>query len=333
MIRIYCKNNDTLFPSGSTLLDIYNKLSLDIPYGAVAARVNNQVVGLTYRIYRNKDVEFLNITSKDGMKMYVRSLTFVMMKAMHELFPGRTVRFENPISKGYYCRMNEELSEEDVEAIKKSMLGIIARDIAFKRVECSIEEAIDVFSSIGRTDKVRLLETYGSLYASYYMLEDYIDYYYGGLLPSTGYLKLFEIEKFAEGVLLRVPNRETPITLEDKVPQEKLQERFAERHQWQQLMGVETIGDFNKAVLAGKGIDLVNVAEVLQEKNMTKIADEICNRKARVVLVAGPSSSGKTTFSKRISVQLMACGRKPVAISLDDYFLNRTETPCPNSHS
>ena len=245
MIRIYCKNNDTttLFPSGCTLLDIYSNLALDMPYGAVAARVNNQVVGLMYRVYRNKDVEFLNITSKDGMKMYVRSLTFVMMKAMNELFPGRTVRFENPISKGYYCRMDEELSAEDVEAIKKNMLEIVERDIPFKRVECSTREAIEVFSSIGRTDKVRLLETYGSLYTSYYMLEDYIDYYYGGLLPSTGYLKLFEIEKFGDGVLLRVPNRETPVSLEDKVPQEKLQERFAERHRWQQLMGVETIGD------------------------------------------------------------------------------------------
>ena len=329
MIRIYCKNNDTttLFPSGCRLLDIYSNLALDLPHGAVAARVNNQVVGLMYRVYRNKDVEFLNITSKDGMKMYVRSLTFVMMKAMNELFPGRTVRFENPISKGYYCRMDEELSAEDVEAIKKNMLEIVERDIPFKRVECSTREAIEVFSSIGRTDKVRLLETYGSLYTSYYMLEDYIDYYYGGHLPSTGYLKLFEIEKFGDGVLLRVPNRETPVSLEDKVPQEKLQERFAERHRWQQLMGVETIGDFNKAVMAGKGIDLVNVSEVLQEKAMTKIADEIHSRGARVVLVAGPSSSGKTTFSKRISIQLMACGLRPVAISLDDYFLNRTETP------
>ena len=188
MIRIFCKNTktSTLFPSGCTLLDIYSNLALDMPYGAVAARVNNQVVGLMYRVYRNKDVEFLNITSMDGMKMYVRSLTFVLMKAMHELFPGRVVRFENPISKGYYCRMDDELSVADVEDIKKAMLEIIERDIPFKRVECSTEEAIKVFSSIGRTDKVRLLETCGSLYAGYYQLEDYIDFYNGGLLPSTG---------------------------------------------------------------------------------------------------------------------------------------------------
>lgn len=329
MVKIYCNNNNssTVFPAGITLSDIYNNLALDIPYGAVAARVNNQVVGLMYRVYRNKTVEFLNITSKDGMKMYVRSLTFVMMKAMHELFPGRTVRFENPISKGYYCRMDDELSEKDVNDIREKMYDIIKRDIPFKRIECTTDEAIKVFQSIGRTDKVRLLETYNSLYASYYMLEDYVDYYYGGLLPSTGYIKLFEIEKFGDGVLLRVPNRETPVTLEDKVPQEKLQERFAERHYWQQLMGVETIGDFNKAIISGHGTDLVNVSEVLQEKRMTKIADDIQSRGARVVLIAGPSSSGKTTFSKRISIQLMACGLRPVAISLDDYFLNRTDTP------
>ena len=329
MVRIFCKNNNTstLFPSGCTLLDIYGNLTLDMPYAAVAARVNNQVVGLTYRVYNNKHVEFLDVTSKDGMRVYVRSLTFVMMKAITELFPGRVVRFENPISKGYYFRLDEELSDSDVEKIKEAMTAIIGSDLPFKRVECSTKEAIEVFESIGRKDKVRLLETYGAIYASYYMLGDYIDHFYGGLLPSTGYLKVFEIEKFGEGILLRIPNRATPMSLEDKVPQEKLQERFTERHQWQQLLGVETIGDFNKAVELGHGIDLVNVSEVLQEKAMSKIADEISARKARVVLVAGPSSSGKTTFSKRISIQLIACGMRPVAISLDDYFLNRTDTP------
>ena len=329
MVRIYCRNNgtSTLFPSGCTLSDIYSNLALDMPYGAVAAKVNNQVVGLTYRVYNNKDVEFLNITSKDGMRVYVRSLTFVMMKAISELFPGRVVRFENPISKGYYCRLEDELSREDVDDIKQRMVATIESDLPFERVECSTKETIEVFESVGRNDKVRLLETYGSLYASYYKLGDYIDHFYGGLLPSTGYLKVFEIEKFGKGLLLRIPNRETPMSLEDKVPQEKLQERFTERLRWQQLMGVETIGDFNKAIAAGYGTDLINVAEVLQEKRMSKISDDIYERKSRVVLIAGPSSSGKTTFSKRITIQLAACGLRPVAISLDDYFLNRTDTP------
>ena len=329
MVRIFCKNNGESkdFKSGVTLLDIFKGFGLSLPYDVVAARVNNVVEGLTYRVYRNKDIEFLDITSEQGMRMYVRSLTFVMMKAMDELFPSRVVRFENPISNGYYCRMETELTEKEVDAVREAMRAIIARDIRFKRVDCRTDEAKEVFTRIGRLDKVRLLETYGSLYAGYYMLEDYIDYYYGGLLPSTGYIKLFEIEKFGEGVLLRVPDRQRPMSLEDKVPQDKLQDRFTERLRWHQVMGVETIGDFNKAVLAGHGVDLVNVSEALQEKRIAYIAEEIKARGARVVLIAGPSSSGKTTTSKRLSVHLMACGLKPYAISLDDFFLNRTDTP------
>ncbi len=329
MVSVFCRNNNEShrFPSGVSLVDVYNSLNLCLPFGPVAARVNNEVVGLTYRLFRNKDVEFLNITSSDGMRIYVHTLTFVMMKAMYNLFPGRVVRLENPISNGYYCRTETELTEKEVDAVREAMRDIIARDIPFKRVECHTTEAIKVFASIGRADKVRQLETYGNLYASYYMLDGYIDYYYGGLLPSTGYIKLFEIEKYGEGMLLRIPDKESPITLEDKVEQSKLQERFTERLRWHQLMGVETIGDFNKAVISGHGVDLVNVSEALQEKRISFIADEIKTRGARVVLIAGPSSSGKTTTSKRLCVHLMACGLNPYAISLDDFFLNRVDTP------
>ena len=329
MVRIFCKNNGESkeFQGGTSLIQIYESLNLNMRYRAIAALVNNEVVGLTFRVYQNKDIEFLDITTEEGMRMYVRSLTFVMMKAMHELFPGRVARFENPISNGYYCRMETELTEKEVDEIRERMRTIIERDIHFKRVECHTTEAIEIFSKIGRTDKVRQLETYGSLYASYYMLDDYIDYYYGGLLPSTGYINLFEIEKFCDGVLLRIPDRDKPMSLEDKVPQDKLQERFTERLRWHQIMGVETVGDFNKAIQSGYGVALVNVSEALQEKRISFIADEIKRRCARVVLIAGPSSSGKTTTSKRLSVHLMACGLKPYAISLDDFFLNRTDTP------
>ncbi len=329
MITVFCKNNgeSKKFEAGVSLIEVYNGFNLKMTQDVVAALVNNEVTGLTFRLYRNKDVEFLDITSDAGMRLYVRSLTFVMMKAMHELFPGRTVRFENPISNGYYCRMETQLTENEVNSIRERMRTIIERDIRFKRVDCHTSEAIEIFSKIGRSDKVKLLETYDSIYSSYYMLDDYIDYYYGGLLPSTGYIKLFEIEKYGEGVLLRIPNRDCPTTLEDKVDQEKLQERFTERLRWHQIMGVETIGDFNKAVQAGYAIDLVNVSEALQEKRIAYIADEIKRRNSRVVLIAGPSSSGKTTTSKRLSVHLIACGLKPYAISLDDFFLNRTDTP------
>lgn len=329
MIHVYCLNNSTMrdVPIGSSLRDVYDMLALDMPYGPIAARVNNETHSLAMRLYGHKDVEFIDITSDDGMRMYVRSLTFVFMKAMNEMFPGEIVRFENAISKGYYCRMNNPLSEEQVAVVKEKMQLIIKSDIPFKRVECHTQDAIDVFGKVGRTDKVKLLETYDRLYTSYYELDGYVDSFYHGLVPSTGYINLFEIEKFADGVLLRVPSKECPTKLEDKIPQEKLQVLFEERHNWHQKMEVETIGDFNKAVRSGHGVDLVNVSEVLQERRLSKIADQILARGSRVVLIAGPSSSGKTTFSKRLSVQLLACGLRPYAISLDDFFVNRTCTP------
>lgn len=329
MIRIYCKNNGVTkeFDSGLTLKEIYDGLGLEMPYGVIAARVNNVTVGLAKCLYRNKDIEFLDITSNDGMRMYVRSLLFIFMKAMNEVFPGETVRFENAISKGYYCRMARPLTDEELEVVRQRMHNIVDCDIPFKRVECHTQDAIELFTRIGRTDKVSLLETYDRLYTSYYELDGYIDSYYNGLVPSTGYIKLFEIENYDEGVLLRVPNKERPTELEDKVPQDKLHELFEERLQWHQKMQVETIGDFNKGVRAGFGVDLVNVSEVLQERRLSQIADMIQERRSRVVLIAGPSSSGKTTFSKRLSIQLLACGLKPYTISLDDYFVNRTQTP------
>ncbi len=329
MLQILCRNNGETrnFPKGVSLREIYDGFNLNMPYGVIAARVNNVTEGLALRLYRHKDVEFLDITSDDGMRMYVRSLTFIFMKAVNEIFPGETVRFENAISKGYYCRMDKPIDEETVTKIRARMKSIVDSDIPFKRIECHTAEAIDMFARMGRVDKVRLLETYDRLYTSYYELDGYIDSFYNGLVPSTGYIKLFEVEKFAGGVLLRVPDKQCPERLEDKVPQEKLQELFEERLQWHQKMGVETIGDFNKGVRAGYGIDLVNVSEVLQERRLSQIADQVLASGARVVLIAGPSSSGKTTFSKRLSVQLLACGLKPYAISLDDYFVNRTETP------
>ena len=329
MIRIYCRNNGVTkeFESGLSLKEIYDGLGLDMPYGVIAARVNNVTHSLAKRIYRHKDVEFIDITSNDGMRMYVRSLTFIFMKAMNEAFPGETVRFENAISKGYYCRMDRPITPDELSAVRERMRNIIACDIPFKRVECHTQDAIELFSSIGRMDKVRLLETYDKLYTSYYELDGYIDSYYNGLVPSTGYIGLFEVEIYDDGVLLRVPNRNKPTELEDKVPQEKLHELFEERLQWHQKMGVETIGDFNLGVRAGFGVELVNVSEALQERRLSQIADMIHERGSRVVLIAGPSSSGKTTFSKRLSIQLLACGLKPYAISLDDYFVNRTLTP------
>lgn len=328
MVRIFCINSGETksFRSGVTLLEVCKEFNLNLAYEAIAARVNNEVEELNYCVYNHKDVEFLDITSDDGMRLYVRSLTFVMMKALDELFPGKVVRFENPISKGYYCRVENEITEEQVCEVRRLMQQTIDEDIPFHRVDCHTTEAIEMFEKLGRIDRVRLLKTYKYIYTYYYKLGDYVDYY-DSLLPSTGYIKLFEIEKFAEGVLLRVPDQDSPTMLEDKVPQKKLQERFEERLHWHKIMGVETIGDFNLAVNMGYAVDLVNVAEALQEKRFSAMADEIKERGARVVLIAGPSSSGKTTSSKRLSVHLLACGLKPYAISLDDFFVDRALTP------
>ena len=291
MIQVYCRNNGITkeFQSGVSLKEVYDNFGLEMPYGVIAARVNNVTEGLALRIYRHKDVEFIDITSEDGMRMYVRSLTFIFMKAMNEFFPGQVVRFENAISKGYYCRADSPLTDEQVDMVRARMKQIVACDIPFKRVECHTDEAIEVFSRLGRNDKVRLLETYDRLYTSFYELDGYVDSYYNGLVPSTGYISLFEIEKFDDGVLLRVPNKDCPTELEDKIPQEKLQELFEERLMWHQKMGVETIGDFNMGVRAGYGVDLVNVSEVLQERRLSQIADRISESGARVVLIAGPS--------------------------------------------
>ena len=238
MVRVFCKNNGVTreFHSGVSLREVYDAMGLDMPYGVIAARVNNVTRGLTLRLNRHKDVEFIDITTDDGMRMYVRSLTFIFMKVMNELFPGEMVRFENAISKGYYCRMDIPVSEEQVAAVRERMRRIVECDIPFKRVECHTAEAIEVFERMGRIDKVRLLQTYGRLYTSYYKLDGYIDSYYNGLVPSTGYIKLFEIENYNDGVLLRVPKRHSPTELEDKVPQEKLHGLFEERLQWHQKM-------------------------------------------------------------------------------------------------
>lgn len=331
MIQIRCKNNGEVreFNPGITLQKVFDSLSLDMPYGAVSARVNNKVEGLAFRVYNHKDVEFLDITSDSGMRTYVRTLFFVLTRAVRELFPDGEIIIEHPISKGYFCnlRIGRAVVQTDVDAIKQRMQDIIASDMPIRRINCPTEEAIEVFRKEGRTDVVTLLETTGKLYTTYYMLGSKADYYYGSLLTSTGKIHLFELQQYHDGLLLRVPSRENPDILEDIVRQDKMLSVFSEHHHWQEILGVSTVGDFNTACRTGHATDLINVAEALQEKRIAGIADDIHQRKARIVLISGPSSSGKTTFSKRLSVQLMTNGLRPVALSLDDYFVDRELTP------
>ena len=336
MLQIYCKNTNSSksFPHGISLLDVYKGFNLDLPFGPVNAKVNNKVEGLNYRFYNNKDVEFQNICTSSGMRTYVRSLCFVLCKAVEELYPQGSIMLEHPVSKGYYCRMNLDrpIGLDDVQRIKQRMKEIIAEDIPFKRFECHTEEVVELFRQKGMTDKVKLLETSGNLYSYYYTLGDTVDYYYGSLLPSTGYIHLFGLEKYYDGLLLQVPNRQQPDELEEMIKQEKMLDVFKEHRRWNQILGVGNVGDFNEACNQGHATQLINVSEALQEKRISQIADEIFHRKEqgqplKLILISGPSSSGKTTFSKRLSVQLMANGIRPYPVSLDDYFVNREQTP------
>ena len=336
MLQIYCKNlnKSKSFPIGISLLDIYSGFGLNMPYGPVNAKVNNKVESLTFRVYNNKDVEFQDIYTSSGMRTYVRSLCFILCKAVEDLYPNGSIMLEHPVSKGYYCqlKLDRSIGLDDIHRIKQRMKEIIAEDLPFVRYEKHTTEVVELFRQKGMNDKVHLLETSDNLYSYYYTLGDTIDYYYGSLLPSTGYIHLFDLIKYYDGLLLQVPNRSNPDKLEEILKQEKMLEVFKEHRRWNQILGIGTVGDFNKACNAGYATELINVSEALQEKRISQIADEIFHRgqkgqPVKLILISGPSSSGKTTFSKRLSVQLMANGLKPYPISLDDYFVNREDTP------
>ena len=339
MLQIYCKNRKKYleFPIGSTLLEIYNGFGLDSPYQVISARVNNVSEGLTFRVYNNKDVEFLDVRSSSGMRTYVRSLCFVIYKAVRELFPGCKLLLEHPVSNGYYCRLikadGDAVTVDDAKAIRKRMQDIIAEDIPFLREECRTEEAVHLFSEAGMDDKVKLLKTSGSLYTTYYRLGDTIDNYYGALVPSTGFLKVFDIVKYYDGLLLRVPTKGNPQKVGEIVKQEKMLTAFKEHLQWDYILHMGNVGDLNEICQRGLAAQVINVTEALQEKKISQIADTIVQRgkdggqPVRLVLISGPSSSGKTTFSKRLSVQLLTNGIIPYPVSLDNYFVNRTDTP------
>lgn len=336
MLQIYCKNKNLTkeFPEGSSLLDIYEGFNLEMPYGPVSAKVNNKVESLDFRVYYNKDVEFLDITTTSGMRTYVRSLCFILVRAVEELYPDGTVSLEYPVSKGYFCNLHigRPVELDDVQRIKQKMHEIIEANLPFLRAEAHTDDVINLFLQRGMMDKVKLLKTSGQLYTCYYRLGDTVDYYYGSLVPSTGYIHLFDIAKYYDGLLLRIPSRENPGKLEEVIKQEKMLEVFQEYHRWNRIMGISTVGDFNVACNEGHATDLINLSEALQEKKISRIADEITNRnqngeRVKLVLISGPSSSGKTTFSKRLSIQLMANGLKPYPISLDDYFVDREKTP------
>ena len=332
VLQIRCKNNKKTLevPIGSTLYEVYRAFNLKMDFGPVSAKVNNKVEGMNYQVFQNKDVEFLDLHSASGVRTYTRSLFMVLCKAVHDLYPKSKVVIDIPVSNGYYCNISigHTVTEDDATRIRQQMQSIIDRALPIRHYEATTEQALNMFRELGDEAKVKLLENMGSLYTTYYKLDDYVDYYYGSMLTNTSQIKLFGVEKFFDGLLLRVPSAENPAKLDDFINQGKMFEVFRVHHRWQEILGVRTVGDFNEAVKQGFANDLINVSEALQEKKISQMAETIANKEGvRVVLIAGPSSSGKTTFCKRLSVQLLTCGVKPVQISLDDYFVNRIDTP------
>lgn len=347
MLQIRCTNNNQTksFPEGSSLLEIFPEFGLDFKYPVVSAKVNNTSQGLKFRLWQNRDVEFVDIRNPSGMRAYIRSLCFVLYKAAQDVFPGCKLFIEHPLSRGYYCNFvrnfknitanspenKRGLTGEEVERVRQRMQEIIDLDMPFRRNEAPTEEAIRIFKERGFIDKVRLLETSEKVYTDYYTLGDTVDYYYGSLVPSAGYLKVFGLEPYGEGMLLRVPDKENPGQLAEMTPQPMTFDVYKEQVRWNVIMHLSNVGDVNKACQNGRAPELIQVSEALQEKKIVKIAEEIEQRyreqELKVVLITGPSSSGKTTFCKRLSIQLLACGLRPISFSTDDYFVNRADTP------
>lgn len=331
LVHIRCKNTGESIsvPFGSSLSEVFKAAAFDMPYGPVCACVNNKVQGMNYRFYNNKDVNFLSLYSPSGMRTYTRTLFFVLAKAVEDLFPQGQLIIGAPVSRGYYCelRIGRDVQLADAERISNRMQEIIDMDMPIHRIQCPIEDAIAMFQRRGMTSKVQLLESQDSLYTYYYKLDSSIDYFYGPLLTHTGLLHLFSLTHFYDGLLLRIPSEKDPSVLESFVEQKKMLGVIREHQQWQDILRVRTVGEFNKAILAGRASDLINVSEALQAKKLSDIADEITQRKSRLVLIAGPSSSGKTTTAKRLAILLMACGLRPYTVSTDDYFVNREDTP------
>ena len=332
MIQIRCKNNKKTqkVEIGSTLFDIFSAFDLKMTHGPVSARVNNKVEGMHYRVYNSKDVEFLDMASASGSRAYTRTLFFVLCKAVQDIYPNTDVVIDIPVSNGFYVdiRLGRPVVEEDVNILRRRMQEIIDAKMPIRRYMVPTEDAIALFQEKGDVEKVKLLKTSGSIYTTYYKIGEYVDFYYGTLLTNTSGLYLFGLEKYYDGMLLRIPSLKDPDKLGEMTKQDKMFDIFKEHHRWQDILGIRTVGDFNQAIEAGHATDIINISEALQEKKIANIAEDIANRQGvKLVLLAGPSSSGKTTSCKRLSIQLAVNGLKPLQISLDDYFVDRDRTP------
>lgn len=333
-VTIFCKNTQSYhdFPIGTSLTEIYNALEIKLQYQVVAARVNYKVEDLNFFVYKPKDIEFIDMSCPSGMRVYVRTLSMIMSLAAKRLYPHAKLHIAHSISKGYFCKFEKfgrELTNEDIKSLKAEMLKIISEKKKIVAEEKQVKVARSIFAAQYKgDDNLSLFETINTPYMRYFRIDDYVDYYNGVLLPSTDHISLFDLLPYYEGLLLRIPDRETPYKLEEFKVMPKLYEIFNEFSSWNKIMNVNTIGEFNVASRNKRSFDLIKIAEALHEKKVVQIADMIDDRKnVKIILVSGPSSSGKTTFSKRLSVQLMVSGLKPAIISMDNYFVNREDTP------
>lgn len=344
-ITVYCKNTHSYHevPRGISLIELRDMLNIRLQYPIIAAHVNYKEENLDFLLYKPKDVEFLDASSASGMRCYVRTLSMVLACAINELYPRADLRIEHPISKGYYCTLqwrkpkdgelasdtvNPKLTPEMIESIKRRMLQIIQEDRKILEEEKRTKDVIQMFST--RMDgESTIFETLGNPYCRYFRMGDFIDYYTNTLMPSSGYINVFDLEPYFDGMLLRIPNRTNPTVLEDKIPQDKMFSIFSEYNSWNKLLNINNVSDFNVACKGNRSFMMIKLAEALHEKKIAQMADAIANREERpkFILISGPSSSGKTTFSKRLQIQLLVNGIKPVIISMDNYFVNRVDTP------
>ena len=334
-VTIYCKNTKSYnnYPQGTSVIEIYQDLNIDLKYPVMAARVNYKVEDLNFLIYKPKDIEFIDLSTPSGMRVYVRSLSMVMSKAVSELFPQATLRIEHPISKGYYCKLDnlgQPVTREIIAQIKERVNLIISQG---KRIICEEKQTKEVkelfVNHVHQQDKIALFETLGNPYFRFFRIDDFIDYYNGVLLPSTDYLNIYDLVEYYDGLLIMVPSRDNPVELEEVILLPKMYDIFKEYVGWNKILNLTNVADFNVACRNNQSFNLIKVSEALHEKKVASIADMISQRseKVRFVLVSGPTSSGKTTFSKRLSIQLIVSGLKPVVLSLDNYFVNREDTP------
>ncbi|PIE86236.1 MAG: AAA family ATPase [Bacteroidia bacterium] len=334
MNEIICLNTNIRkkYPVGTSLKELIKDQNIKLAYPILGARVNNEIEELNYEIFKPKQVEFIDITDKDGLRMYVRSLTFILISAAKKIFPNSLLKLEHSISKGLFCDFTdlpEKLTDEKVTEIKRLMKEIIAKDIPFVKNIIKVPKAIKIFKENNFEEKARLFTTCPELYTTIYYLENQVDYFYGYLVPSTGYLKVFDLIKYEDGMLLQLPSCNSPEKVRQFIRQPKLYDILREHKKWVNILDVETIGRLNEVILDERDSELIKIGEALHEKKVAWIADKIVGQaeKVRIVLVSGPSSAGKTTFSKRLAIQLKVEGLKPVLISLDNYFVNRKDTP------